>query len=94
MAVVCSDAKSAQYMRDYADSVHTAIKDGKIQSRKWMHFDGENRDQLPIIKVLGILTHENLIEKVLGTEISDEKDRDKMKNLRSATYLTHNDMLS
>lgn len=59
--------------------------------------NAEDRDELISVRVLGIVTFENVIEKLLQTEISDEKDRNKMKleaNLRGISAATRNDMLS
>ena len=86
MAVVCQDSKSAQTLRDYTDKAHTSIKEGKS---RLSYLAEPNRED---VTVLGILTLENVIERVLLTEIHDEKDRDKQN--RGLSYLTKNDMLS
>jgi CBS domain containing-hemolysin-like protein len=44
------------------------------------------------VKVIGIVTLENVIERVLLLEINDEKDREAKQ--RGISYLTKNDFLS
>jgi CBS domain containing-hemolysin-like protein len=44
------------------------------------------------VKVIGIVTLENVIERVLLLEINDEKDREGKQ--RGISYLTKNDFLS
>lgn len=87
MAVVCNDAKSAQSLRDYTDKVHTSIKEG--QNKLLLLQDHTNVEN---VRVIGIVTLENVIERVLLIDINDEKDREAKQ--RGMSSLTKNDFLS
>jgi CBS domain containing-hemolysin-like protein len=96
MAVVCDHTSSAKKLRDFADKEHNRMNKREREQEE-IFFDtssskgGSNKDpgmfgveQLDQVdEIVGILTLENIIERVLLTDIHDEKDRDTaLKNLK------------
>lgn len=81
MAVIVESSAQASELRDLADDfnrnvVKTDTTNGTEEGGESIHEeDGE-------VTVLGIVTLENVIERILLTDIHDEKDRSAAKNLR------------
>jgi len=66
MGFVCDNANTASYLCDASDRILSSIHDGTYQ------FDNLEEHEL-----LGVLTLENVIERILKMNIHDEKDHDR-----------------
>lgn len=75
-AVVGKDANSAQMLRDHADQVHLATC---VQNMP------ETKDP-GVIEVVGILTHHNILNRILMTEIIDERQRAALRNISNRSF--------
>lgn len=71
MGVVCDNKTTANYLLEASDRILTAMHDGTYQY-----------DSLEEHTLLGILTLENVIERILSINIHDEKDFD--RNLKQS----------
>jgi hypothetical protein len=74
MAIVCQTSEGAQELRDHADDVHNAI-----QNRSQLPTDtskSSNEEIDGYREVVGLVTLENVIERILLIDIHDEKDRE------------------
>jgi len=67
MGVVCDDKKTANYLMNASERILTKLHDGTYEYECF-----EEHNQL-----LGILTLENVIERILNINIHDEKDHDR-----------------
>ena len=83
MAIVLEDNKQAQLMRNLADNTHRRIDMGTRDKKKGDELQAEllNLIETDITKLneasqIGIITLENVIERILQIDIHDEHDRD------------------
>lgn len=77
---------AAQELRDHADEYHKSILQLRASNKilDESTIEGEK-------EIIGIVTLENVIERILLTDIHDEKDRDTAKKfLRKATIMYRN----
>jgi hypothetical protein len=72
MAIVAKDRDGAEKMRNFCDKLHGEISIGK----KITPLTTEELKQLTKVDILGVLTLEDVIEKILHIDIKDEKDRE------------------
>jgi hypothetical protein len=73
MAIVCKDREGASQMRNFCDKLHAELSTGK-------KITPPSADELELLKqvlIIGVLTLEDVIEKILRIDINDEKDREK-----------------
>jgi hypothetical protein len=73
MAIVCKDREDAGKMRNFCDKLHAELSVGK----KLTQPTKEEADQLNQVVVIGVLTLEDVIERILQIDIADEKDRER-----------------
>lgn len=69
MGIVCEKAENASSMQRYADMIHTTLIAG-------MEAPEPPKQIKDINGVLGVLTLEDIIEKLLQVDIIDETERD------------------
>jgi hypothetical protein len=83
MGIVMNSRANANTIRDYCDNVFTQICNGKP-----LH----GHSDLTISSILGVVTLEDVIERQLRVDITDEKDRDnaKLKLQRENSFSSHN----
>jgi len=72
MGMVCDSAESAKILRDFSDKVLSEV----IQNEKY-EANNDEIDEVRDVNVLGLITLENVIERILQMDIKDEKDLDK-----------------
>lgn len=75
MGIVCDSAESARSLRNFTDKVLSGVSSGQLYTVSETLMGELTND----IAVLGVLTLENVIERILQMDIKDEKDVDKMK---------------
>ena len=81
MAVVCESDKSALLLRNMADKVFSQLQNCAIQKRDSGMYDDNvaypihEKDRAELA-VVGVLTLENVIERILQVDIYDERDRE------------------
>ena len=73
MAIVCKDRDGASQMRNFCDKLHGELSTGK----KITPPSAEELEDLNQVVIIGVLTLEDVIEKILRIDINDEKDREK-----------------
>lgn len=73
MAIVCKDRDGASQMRNFCDRLHGDLSAGK----KITPPSAEEFAALNSVIIIGVLTLEDVIEKILRIDIHDEKDREK-----------------
>ena len=73
MAIVCKDRDGASQMRNFCDKLHGELSTGK----KITPPSAEELEDLKQVVIIGVLTLEDVIEKILRIDINDEKDREK-----------------
>lgn len=73
MAIVCNDREGASHMRNFCDKLHGDLSTGK----KIAPPSSEEMTLLNKVIIIGVLTLEDVIEKILCIDIHDEKDREK-----------------
>lgn len=66
MGFVCDSFETSVYMRDASDRILSSLTDGTYLYEK-----------LEDHRLLGVLTLENVIERILKMDINDEKDHDR-----------------
>jgi hypothetical protein len=66
MGFVCDNFETSVYLRDASDRILSSLTDGTYLYEK-----------LEEHKLLGVLTLENVIERILKMDINDEKDHDR-----------------
>lgn len=75
MGVVCETRTDARCLRDFSDDVHTALLNDRDLPKELTS---------SAKSMIGVVTLENLIERVLGQDINDELDREKaLRRLRA-----------
>lgn len=69
MGIVCESSEAARDNRNLADQLSSCLSTGNT-----FEVSKETIQKLASKKILGILTMENVIEKILQIDIKDEKD--------------------
>lgn len=72
MGIVCEDNDMARYLRDTTDRILSQIQDGT--------YTFDNLDEM---EILGVLTLENVIERIMQMDIKDETDNDRSMMYKS-----------
>ena len=80
MGFVCDNGDTATYLREASDRILSSLQEGTYQ------FDNLEEHEL-----LGILTLENVIERMLKMNIHDEKDHDALMREDMNLTTTKND---
>lgn len=80
MAIVMQTASSASELRDTADAYNRQITSQTSKGELHLEVNGTEVDGEH--EVVGIVTLENVIERILMTDIHDEKDRLAARNLK------------
>ena len=80
MAIVMQTASSASELRDTADDYNRQIT--TQTSKKELHLEVNGTEVDGEHEVVGIVTLENVIERILMTDIHDEKDRLAARSLK------------
>jgi len=71
MGIVCDSSETARYLRDASDRIMLSIEEGT--------YANEPPQKLNENQLLGVLTLENVIERILNMDIHDEKDHDRKR---------------
>lgn len=92
MAIVCEEKEGAEYLRDLADKACGVIANQHMQRSKTVEdkkiltsgddpllLSTEEYEGLEKFKLVGILTLENVIERIMQVDIYDENDREKIR---------------
>lgn len=72
MAIVCGDEKTARNLSLFSDNLHAELLANKIIPP----LDRLGQIQLGEASILGLLTLEDVIERILRVDIVDENERD------------------
>jgi Mg2+/Co2+ transporter CorC len=87
MAIVCQTSAAAAELRDFADLKNQKyLSKSNIQNLLSVSASAQNKEESFFLdgekEVVGIVTLENVIERILLTDIHDEKDREAARQLR------------
>ena len=93
MAIVLEDKEQAGLLRNLADRTHYKIEEASKKrgapKDSLLELDGDEAGKLEGVQMIGILTLENVIERIMQVDIHDERDRDAALDLlkRHATIV-------